>query len=85
MASINEEIASLAATISNLSKGDHKRNHVKLLKKAEYDLFLLINNHIDYGIVRLLERELAVSLIDLLLAELDKFITTVEEQKAALS
>jgi hypothetical protein len=55
------------------------------LKKAEYDLFLLINNHIDYGIVRLLERELAVSLIDLLLAELDKFITTVEEQKAALS
>lgn len=85
LASTNAEIASLTATIPTLSEGEHKRNEIKRLKRAEYDLFLLTNKQIDYGVVKLLQRELAVSLIDLQLAELDKFITAVEARKAALA
>jgi Fe-S cluster assembly ATPase SufC len=85
LASTNAEIASLNVTIPTLSEGEHKRNEIKRLKRAEYDLFLLNNKQIDYGVVKLLQRELAVSLIDLQLAELDKFITAVEARKAALA
>jgi hypothetical protein len=81
---VEAEIAAVTTIIATLPEGPTKENEVKRKKKLEYRKFLLEDREESYGVVALLEKELDITRLGLEITEIDGFITSVTERKAAL-
>lgn len=85
IAVVKGELAALNTVLLTLPEGEVRDDNVSRKTKLEYRLFTLEEQHENYGVLALLEKEMEISLIEKQLEEIAVFKAAVEARLTSLN